>query len=339
MKDAPSSNPPGVATANGKPPKKILLIRWKCLGDVLFTLPAFNCLRANFPDSHITYLTSREYAPLLEGFSGLNEVFIVDRTALKKFRAGGLKELKNLWRGIIGSHYDLVVDLQSYGESAWLAWLTRARERWGLVHRPVRARAYTRAVKRLHNHPADEFLRLLSECGLKTDKAENVFAIPADKRAAAKKLFAEFGLSPDRTTVFIQPFTSTPHKNWPLEKWMELAGRLKDLNIQVLFGGGPADRAPLETALLGKFPISAGADLLTSCALTSLCALTVGADTGLIHLANAAGGRVIALEHFGQIHIPYGHPDWVIAPEKPGMWVATIEVEVVLAEIRRVIRA
>ena len=57
-----------VATANGGPPKKILFIRWKCLGDVLFTIPAFRCVRAHFPDSRITYMTSREYAPLLEGF-------------------------------------------------------------------------------------------------------------------------------------------------------------------------------------------------------------------------------------------------------------------------------
>lgn len=141
MRQSPDSRayPP----AKGGAPKNILLIRWKCLGDVLFTLPAFRCLRTSFPDSRITYMTSHEYAPLIKGFTGTDEIFTVDRARLKQFGAGSLAELKKLWSGIIRQRYDLVVDFQGYGETAWLSWLTRAPERWGQVYRPVRARAYT----------------------------------------------------------------------------------------------------------------------------------------------------------------------------------------------------
>lgn len=338
MRKNPDSR--GLPPANGVTPKKVLLIRWKSLGDVLFTLPAFNCVRASFPNSHITYMTSREYAPLLEGFSGADAIFTVDRTRLKKFSFAALAELRSLWRGIIGAHYDLVVDFQGYGETAWLSWLTRAPQRWGQVYRPGRARAYTRAVRRIDEiHPVDEHLRFLSECGLKTEKAKNVFVLPAEKRAAAEKLFVDFGLDPNRPAVFIQPFTSSPQKNWPLEKSLELARRLRELKIQVLFGGGPADRARLGPALLEKFPVAAGTDMLTSCGLAVLCAVVVGGDTGLLHMATASGRRVIALAHAGDIHGPYGHPDWTITPPRADQPAAEIELDVVLAEIRRVIGA
>ena len=321
-------------------PKKILLIRWKSLGDVLFTLPAFRCVRANFPDSHITYMTSSEYAPLIEGFSGADEIFSIDRTKLKRFWKGrGLAEVNNLWRGIIGARYDLVVDFQGYAETAWISWLSRARQRWGVVYRPARALAYTRAVTRAPDlHPVDAHLQFLAKCGLKMDKPKNDFVLPAEKRMAAEKLFLEFGLNPNLQTVFIQPFTSSPQKDWPLEKWLQLARRLRDLKIQVLFGGGPADRPRLETAMREKFPVAAGTDLLTSCGLAIQCALIIGADTGLLHMATASGCRVILIEHTPEKHkCPYGHPDWSITPARAGLCVKDIELEAVLAETRRVI--
>lgn len=338
MRENPDSR--GFPPANHGAPKKILLIRWKSFGDVLFTLPAFRSVRASFPESHITYMTSREYAPLIEGFSGVDEIFTVDRSRLKRFSFASLTELRSLWRGIAGGYYDLVVDFQGYGETAWLSWLTRAPERWGHVHRPSRARAYTRAVIRAEDlHPVNAHLRFLAECGLKTEKPENIFMLPAAKQAVAKKLFAAFGLDPNRPAVFIQPFTSSPQKDWPLNKWLELARRLRALNIQVLFGGGPADRARLEAAWREKFPVAAGTDLLTSCGLAAQCALIIGADTGLLHLATALGCRVVALEHVGANHCPYGHPDWIITPEPPGLSVADIKVDAVLAEIQRVMGA
>jgi len=95
----------------------------------------------------------------------------------------------------------------------------------------------------------------------------------------------------------------------------------------------------LEPVLLEKFPVAAGTDMLTSCGLAARCAVTLGGDTGLLHMATAAGGRVIELEHKGASHYPYGHRDWVLEPKPPGLLVADIEVGDVLAEIRRAIGA
>ncbi|HEV2329838.1 MAG TPA: glycosyltransferase family 9 protein [Verrucomicrobiae bacterium] len=318
--------------------KNILLIRWKAIGDVVFTLPALRCLRSNFPDSRITYLTSPEFTPLIESFAAADEILSVDRERLKQFHNGGLRELMNLWRGISGTRYDLVVDLQGYGETAWLSWLTRAPERWGLIHRPSRAWAYTRAVRRDDRaHTLDAYLKCLAECGLETAPVENFFKLPSEKQIAAEKLFFEFGLKPEYPTIFIQPFTSTPDKDWPLERWLALGRRLRDSEIQILFGGGPADRARLGPAMSENFPVAAGADLLTSCSLAARCAVVIGSDTGLLHLANAAGCRVIMMKHLNAKECPYGHPDRVLTPRQAELSVSAIEMETVLAEILRVL--
>jgi ADP-heptose:LPS heptosyltransferase len=322
----------------GQSQKNILLIRWKSIGEVGFTLPALRCLRSSFPDSRITYLTSPEFVPLVQSFSVADEILIVDRNRLKRFFSGGFLELLKLCRAISRIRFDIVVDLQSYGETAWLSWLTRAPQRWGLVHRPSRAWAYTRAIPRDEVvHPVDAHLQVLAQCGVDTGHPENVFALPPEKLLAAENLFLELGLKLNVPTVFIQPFTSSSQKDWPLEKWLPLARRLRSLEIQVLFGGGPADRARLGPAISEKFPVTAGADLLTSCGLAAHCTLVVGPDTGLLHLANAVGCRVLLLKHFTAKECPYGHPDWVITPPRAGVLVAEIELETVLAEILRVV--
>jgi len=337
MRDGPNTNLPPV---KGRAQKNILLIRWKSIGDVVFTLPALRCLRSNFPGSHITYLTSPEFEALVKSFSVADEILLLDRKRLKRFYNGGLTELLNLWRGISGTRYDIVVDLQSYGETALVSWLTRAPQRWGLVHRSSRAWAYTCAVPRDEKaHPVDAQLQVLAEGGLDTSHPENIFELPSEKQTAAEKLFREFGLRPDRSAVFIQPFTSSPGKDWPLDKWMALARRLRSSEIQVLFGGGPADRAKLAAPILENFPVAAGADLLTSCSLAARCDLVIGPDTGLLHMVNAAGCRVILMKHLRAKECPYGHPDWVLTPGKPGVPVAEIELETVLAEVLRVIKS
>jgi ADP-heptose:LPS heptosyltransferase len=48
--------------------RKHSLIRLKSIGDILFTLPAVNVIRENFPSAKIAFLTSKENAPLLQGF-------------------------------------------------------------------------------------------------------------------------------------------------------------------------------------------------------------------------------------------------------------------------------
>jgi ADP-heptose:LPS heptosyltransferase len=206
------------------------------------------------------------------------------------------------------------------------------------VHRSSRAWAYTRAVPRDEKaHPVDALLRCLAECGLQTSPVENVMELPSEKKIAAERLFREFGLKPDRPTVFIQPFTSSPQKDWPLEKWLALGRRLRGSEIQLLFGGGPADRARLGSVVSENFPVAAGTDLLTSICLAARCSLVIGADTGLLHLANAAGCRVILMKHQTAKECPYSHPDWVVTPRQPGVPVAEIELETVLAEILRVV--
>jgi ADP-heptose:LPS heptosyltransferase len=176
--------------------ENILLIRLKSIGDVLFTLPAVHRVRENFPGAKITFLTSRENAPLLEGFREVDEVITLDRA---RFQSGNpraiLSEAFSLLRRLRRGNFSLVVDFQGYGETAWLAWLSGAPQRWGSVYGPGRRWAYTRGVTRNDRmHHVERYLSLLEQCGLRRGEIRNEFVLPDGALNEARRFFAEHNL-------------------------------------------------------------------------------------------------------------------------------------------------
>jgi len=187
-------------------------------------------------------------------------------------------------------------------------------------------------------HPADWNLRLLADCGIQSAAVKNEFFLPAEALAAAQKFFAEKKLETSRPTLLIQPFTSTPRKNWPLENFLAVARHWRERGVQVIFVGGPADRQFLEPAAAENFCLAAGQSLLVSAGLVKLATLTLGGDSGLGHIAVAQNQRVVML----MLHknpgacLPFQHPEWAIEPVNQG-FIGEIPVEQVLAETGKVL--
>jgi len=127
--------------------------------------------------------------------------------------------------------------------------------------------------------------------------------------------FTEQHLDPARPTLYLQPYTSSPHKNWPLENYLALAAHWRSHSLQIIFGGGPADRLALEPARNDGHVVSAGVPMLTTAGLMKLSTLVVGGDTGVLHLAVAMGKRVVMVVNSTRPRtFPFGHPDWAVTP-------------------------
>jgi len=255
-------------------------------------------VRGNYPTARITYLTSAENEPIVTGFAEVNEVLVLDRKIFKQVK---LPAMASSLAGLLGKmrrgHFSLAIDFQCYAETAALAWLTRAQQRWGYqIGNRWRRFAYTNALPRPVNlHPVDANLELLASFGLKRLPVRNEFQPPAHGREEAQQLLTAHGLDSNAPRLFIQPFTSSPQKNWPLDRHLAVAAHWRAKGVQVAFGGGPAERAWLQPAVSAGFPVFAGAPLATAIWLMERANLVVGGDTGLLHLAVAMGRRVLML--------------------------------------------
>jgi ADP-heptose:LPS heptosyltransferase len=315
-------------------PSRILIIRLSAIGDVLFTLPAVNALQGAFPGAGITFLVYKEFASILKGFASVNSVMTLDRKRFKSGIPGAmLSELSGLLRGLKHGRFDLVVDLHGFGETGFFSWWTGAPQRWGLVYKKIRGWAYTRrSGPNPGLHPIDHNLAILTQAGgLPARPARNELMLPNEEMAQARKLFEEHKLDPAKPSLFIQPFTAHAHKNWSLDKFLELARLWKSRGTQVIFGGGPADRLALEPMAQAGFVVTAGAPLLVSAGLVALSSVIVGGDTGLLHMAVALRKRVVMLMPPPSVTTttyPYGHREWALNPPE-GKETTAISVEVV----------
>jgi ADP-heptose:LPS heptosyltransferase len=316
----------------------ILVIRLKSLGDILFTLPAVHALRSEFPEARITFLVSKEYSALLDGFPGVASIIELDRARFRGLHPVKVTaELLRVLHRMRSERLRLAVDLQGYGETAFFTRASGAPERWAIVHRSGRRWAYTRCLPRdLSLHPAAGHLALLRSNGLAQFEVRNEFVVPSRFLAEAEEFFAARRLRPDRPTMFIQPFTSDEQKNWPLARYLEIARRWQGRGWQIVFGGGPSDRAALEVASAAGLPVAAGASLLLSAGLAKLSTLILGGDTGLLHLGVAMGKRVVMLMRYvlpgGTF--PFQHPEWAVPAPGDGV-VASLSVETVEMQCAR----
>src|ERR1043166_103304 len=106
---------------------RILLIRLREIGDVVFTTPAIRAIRRQFPDAYITYMVEPAAAPVVQGNPHLNEVIV---TRGLRGAAGAVDDLAII-RRVRAGHYDVVVDFHSGPRSSLIAFLSGATRRIG----------------------------------------------------------------------------------------------------------------------------------------------------------------------------------------------------------------
>lgn len=78
--------------------QRILVVRLSSLGDVVLTGPVYKNLKAHWPDCRISVLVKPQFAPVLEGHPGVDEVIAFRGLgdALGRIRAGGFTHLLDL---------------------------------------------------------------------------------------------------------------------------------------------------------------------------------------------------------------------------------------------------
>src|SRR5947209_1139546 len=119
---------------------RILLVRLRQIGDVVFTTPAIHALRRAFPDAHLTYIVEPAAAPVVVNNPHLDEVIVAPRVR------GVLGDLA-LGRRLRAARYDLAIDFHGGPRASLLTWSSGAPVRIG-YEVAGRSWMYTRRVAR-----------------------------------------------------------------------------------------------------------------------------------------------------------------------------------------------
>lgn len=301
---------------------KLLLVRLSSFGDVVHTFPAVTDLRKARPDIAIDWAVEESFAPVAALHPAVATVIPVAHRRLRwppgRWPALAASFLA-LRRRLRAGRYDLVLDAQGLMKSAAVARLAGAPVA-GLdaasAREPAASRTYARSFAVERNLHAVERTRRLFAAALDYDLAgEGDYGL---SRSASSSLP---GL--ERPYVLLVHSASWPSKLWPEERWHRLAERLAASGRSSLLPWGTAsEKARAERIAAGIPGARVLPEVLSGGALAALIAgaeLSVGLDSGLMHLSAALGVPGIWL--YGPtdpgLTGPYGPGQLVIASTDP----------------------
>jgi predicted lipopolysaccharide heptosyltransferase III len=289
---------------------KILLIRLRLIGDVIFTTPAIAALRARFPAARISYLVERAAAPVVEHNPHLDEVIIAERP---RGVARLLYDLA-LARRLRREQFDVVIDFHGGPRSALLTRATGAPRRIG-YNLPGRWLAYTHRTPwtRALVPPRHSVLNqsaLLQSLNIDLPSAGTpAVEMPVDAAAAAviARRLRDAGVPETAPVAVIHVSASSPFRRWPADRFAEVAAHLlrDHLELRIVFTAGP-DEQELRRQVTAMAEERAGADAVRVLrgddvdlrglrALVERAAVYIGGDSGPLHIAATTRTPIVAL--------------------------------------------
>jgi ADP-heptose:LPS heptosyltransferase len=277
---------------------EILFVTATRIGDAVLSTGLLSYLIETHRGARLTIATGPLPAPLFRSVPGLRRVVVVDKWAWSLHWAA-------LYAAVAARRWDLVVDLRG-SALAWLLWAGA---------RKVMAKGDP------NEHRVRQLGRLFD---LDPPPSPRLWTAPSHDRAALALIPA------GGPVVAIGPAANWRGKVWRAERFAALAERLvaadgvwPGARVAVLAAGHErAQAAPMLAAIPAGSAIDlvGRVDLPTAAAVLRRCALFIGNDTGLMHLAAAAGTPTLGL--FGPSPVaqyaPWGERTlWVRSAEAP----------------------
>lgn len=294
-------------------PRRILAFKLDHNGDFLLSLPAFNKLRARYPDARLDVVVGSWNLAAAEATGLFDNIFTLDYFKAKSSVRASLAEdelhalLANL------PFYDIAIDLRRQSESRFLLIQAPAKAYFGydtgeheidrlltnpLPRFPEPSGVYSRFDA---SHTVDQLLRLIDQLPFANS---DYLAAPAPEVKATVR----------PGTVAIFPRVGNDSRQWDTDRFAALIDNLaanpnvREIN---LYGGSPAEIDTVPFMSSPKIALHAGLrypDLLASLASNQVC---VGNNSFGVHLGSYAGCTTIGIysghelpEHWGP---PFGN--------------------------------
>jgi lipopolysaccharide heptosyltransferase II len=245
------------------------------------------------------------------GHKSVDRVLVSRRQQwVKEFRNGewvsSLKNARNFVRKLRERKYDLVIDFQGLLKSGIWVWLSKGKQRVGfgrgMQHSECSYIFLNKKVPAvdMEIHALDRELLLLEAINVSCKNVVYHFPITFLHRQKIEKLLSEAGFQKERQfLVAINPQTMWETKLWSNNRFAEVADRLAEKDIFVVFTGGSADKeviAEIQQNMNHRsLDLTGKSSLKELAALYELADVVISTDTGPMHIAAAVGTPVVAL--------------------------------------------
>ena len=309
---------------------RVLILQITRMGDVIQTSPLIRGLRLKYPDAHIVLMVRTLGETVAKRNPDVNEVLVYHEDALfKDLVSNDSRRLLHAYhaadeyvRKLREYKFDVAFNCTNSIASAVLLKAAKIPEVVGAHFSDdgeylIRGKWTNYFYTSLYNRDYSDFnlcdvFRNFLEGSPGSTKL--VFEVRQSDREATRDLLDQHNVDDNRPLICFQLGASDNEKRWPVERFAQLAERLKQqFDAQILLVGVKAEE-DLGRQFNEMLPVSAvslyGETSLPQLgALLEMSAVLVSNDTGTMHIAAAVGCPVV-LVSIGYVHFretgPYG---------------------------------
>jgi ADP-heptose:LPS heptosyltransferase len=292
--------------------KRILIVKFWALGDLLMATPILTALKKLFPGCLIDWLVDKDYFGILKENPLIDGVMPFDsgswRRDYRKLRlVRYLKASFKIRREITSHRYDVVVCLSA--EKWWSLWFAAAPQTIGLfpgASPNLLERFYGIAIRAPLNgivHSTDHYLQVVKAMGGEGPfDRQLVYSVSkSDRETTSGFLASNSEFDKNKPIVLLNPGTSQESKCWPTQYFGKLADCLLPY-ANIVITGSPAERH-LTAEVLAH---SSHADRIIVAvgelpnvghlgALVETASVVVTGDTAILHIASALDRPAVAI--------------------------------------------
>ena len=269
-------------------------MRLSAIGDITHTLPVVNTIRSHWPQTKITWIIGRTEFELVRELPAI-EFITFDKSL-------GICAYLDLYRKLRGRRFDVLMLMQLSMRANLIPLFAKAPVRIGFDQprsRNIHSLFINRRIKaKTRQHVLDSFFCFTEVLGIAEKHLVWDLCCSDEERRFAESVLPDTG----ERTLLISPCSSRTRRNWPPERYAEIADYAAETHaMRVVITGNSSederDYARQITAAMRTCPL----DLVGQTTLRQLVALVAHADlvispdSGPVHLATCANKPVIGL--------------------------------------------
>jgi ADP-heptose:LPS heptosyltransferase len=287
--------------------KKILIIRFSSIGDIVLTTPVIRVAKKQFPDAEVHYVTKEVFKNIL-----IHNPYIDKVHTFKE-------DISELYEPLKAENFDVVIDLHKNLRSLRLKQKLKAKNySFDKLNLQKFLAVNFKQINKLPNkHIVDRYFDAVAPLGIKSDGKGLDHFIHQNDRVDVSSLLTDHL---KKTFVALVVGGSYFTKKIPLNKLSEIC---KNSKLPIIVLGGKEDK-PVGDELQNQFP-----QLINTCgqytinqsaSIIEQAEWVVSSDTGLMHIAAAYNKKIISL---------WGNtiPEFGMAPYLPNLENKILEVK------------
>ena len=291
-------------------PQKILVIRFRQMGDAIMATPLLNTLHAHFPDAEIDFVINDRLESLFEGHPAISHIICFNH----KERHSFFTYLSKVWKIMHQTRYDAIIDMRSTVSTLYFSLFSlHSRYRIG-IRKPYTMKIYNYRYEgcEADENMIDHNLRL-AEPLIGKDKTKTIRDLTLPLNDEEYNDFHRYmerqGIDFNRPVILVGVTAKLGNKTWAEDRMTETLLRLIKTypKWQFIFNYAPGKEAEdarrIYDVLCERLPAAANACFLNIearsprqlAAMAACCTAYFGNEGGERHIVHAMGRPSFAI--------------------------------------------